>query len=279
MSGTNGRPRRMKLSAAERSQGRWGAVVANLLKPVTRGLTGRSYAVPDHIPTEGPAIVAAYHASYIDPVIVGLHVWERGRLPHFLAKDSLFNGALGTVMRTVGQIPVVRGSEDASLALLHAREAIQRGEVVVIYPEGTLTKDPELWPGRVKSGTARLAMETGAPVIPLAHWGAHEVLQYPKKLPTPRPGEHVRVRTGPPVDLSDLGTGAEAITPETLRVANERILRAIAVELATLRNEDVPARFGSGEAPASPADISDASAPAAGDASEGSGTEDEGERR
>jgi 1-acyl-sn-glycerol-3-phosphate acyltransferase len=100
-----------------------------------------------------------------------------GRRPRFLAKQELFdNPLLGTVLRGAGQIPVRRGTGDPA-ALDAAATALGTGEVVLIYPEGTVTKNPDFSPMQVRTGVARLSIETGAPVTPLAIWGAQHVWQ------------------------------------------------------------------------------------------------------
>jgi 1-acyl-sn-glycerol-3-phosphate acyltransferase len=117
--------------------------------------------------------------------------------------------------------------------------AVRAGECVGIYPEGTITKDPDLWPMNGKTGAARVALETGCPVIPIAQWGPQEILApYSKRLRL-LPPKTVRVLAGPPVDLADLR--ARPVTPEVLRTASDRIVEAITAQLAQLRGELPPA--------------------------------------
>jgi 1-acyl-sn-glycerol-3-phosphate acyltransferase len=154
-----------------------------------------------------------------------------------MAKAELFRiRGLRTILRGARQIAVYRRSPDASLALRDAIAALEEGGCVVIYPEGTTTKDPDYWPMVAKTGVARLALLTGAPVIPVAQWGAQRMFGQDKK-------PHLRRTTidmlvGPPVDLSDFA-GREP-TVEVLRVATDRVMAAIRSQLADIRGEPAP---------------------------------------
>jgi 1-acyl-sn-glycerol-3-phosphate acyltransferase len=131
----------------------------------------------DRIPASGPAIVACNHISYLDPLTNAEAVHRAGRRPRFLAKDDLFRIPLvGTVLRGTRQIPVARGTRDRS-SLDRAAAALERGEVVVVYPEGTVTTRPDGLPMEGKTGTVRLSLRTGVPIIPMASWGSRAVWQ------------------------------------------------------------------------------------------------------
>jgi 1-acyl-sn-glycerol-3-phosphate acyltransferase len=131
----------------------------------------------ERIPADGPAIVACNHISYLDPLTNGDAVHRAGRRPRFLAKDDLFRiPVVGSVLRGARQIPVVRGTRDAS-SLDRAVQALEGGEVVVIYPEGTVTTRDDGLPMDAKTGVARLALRSGAPVLPMASWGSRAVWQ------------------------------------------------------------------------------------------------------
>lgn len=194
----------------------------------------------ENFPHEGPAIVVPYHASYLDPFLVGLSVWQGGRLPHFLAKAPLFTGVAGTALRAIGQIPVLRGSQKAVDSLYYAKAALEAGEVVVIYPQGTLTKDPDLWPENSKTGAARLALHTGAPIIPVSHWGLQRSMPVGAKLPKPTPGNTPTVHYGDPIEYADLLGDEHAI-----RRLTERITAHIALGVAQLSGRELPQRFRS----------------------------------
>ncbi|HEY3478139.1 MAG TPA: lysophospholipid acyltransferase family protein, partial [Streptomyces sp.] len=181
------------------------------------------------------------HNSYLDPLSYGHFQYNSGRVPRFLAKAALFKPFfIGTMLRGTGQIPVYRESTDAANAFRAAVDAINSGECVVFYPEGTLTREPELWPMVGKTGIARVALLTKAPVIPVAQWGAHEAVPPYAKEKKVRllPRKTLRVLAGPPVDLDEF-YGQEP-TPEVLRQITEKVMLQIAAQLAELRGEPAP---------------------------------------
>jgi 1-acyl-sn-glycerol-3-phosphate acyltransferase len=130
----------------------------------------------ERVAAEGPLIVVGNHLSYLDPFAHGLFVVHAGRRPRFLSKQELFEApVVGTVLRGAGQIPVWRGTGDRS-PLLDAAAALDRGEVVVIYPEGTTaTTNADFSPSRGKTGAVRLSLMTGVPILPVATWGGQYV--------------------------------------------------------------------------------------------------------
>jgi 1-acyl-sn-glycerol-3-phosphate acyltransferase len=209
--------------------------------PLFRALMKRDWRGHEHIPRQGPVIVAANHLSYADWAAVALFVYEAGRYPAFLIKSSAFNvPVVGPFLRGAGQFPVNRGQVDAALVLRDAERALDHGECLIFYPEGTATRDPALWPMVPKTGVARLALATGAPVIPVAHWGAQAILPYGSKRPSLLPRHMVRMLAGPPVDLSAF-TG-QPLSRDVLRAAAAAIMADITGLLATLRGEVPPAR-------------------------------------
>jgi 1-acyl-sn-glycerol-3-phosphate acyltransferase len=130
----------------------------------------------DRVPPEGPLIVAGNHLSYLDPFAHAFFVVEAGRRPRFLAKQELFDRrVVGAALRAAGQIPVRRGTGDRS-PLEGARAALESGEVVVLYPEGTTTTtSSDFSPGPGRTGAARLSISTGVPILPVATWGGQYV--------------------------------------------------------------------------------------------------------
>jgi len=131
---------------------------------------------------------------------------------------------------------VMRGTKDAAVAVEAAVQAAASGECVIVYPEGTITKDPDLWPMPAKSGAARIALTAGVPVIPMAHWGAHEVMGPYRKEFKAFPRKTMHVLVGPPVDLDDLRTDGEP-DAEALRVATDRVMAAITSLLREVRED------------------------------------------
>jgi 1-acyl-sn-glycerol-3-phosphate acyltransferase len=191
----------------------------------------------------GPLILAANHVSPIDPLMLMAACSRAGIAPRFMATAGLFTAPVaGTIMRACGQLRVDRHTAQVAQALPAAAEALQTGSVVLVYPEGRIGLDPWMWPERGKTGVARMAALSGAPVIPVAQWDAHRVLPYaaPKGLAgsllrTIRQRPVVHVRFGEPIDLSGMtGTaGAQAMR------ATDRIVEGIARTLAPLRADEL----------------------------------------
>ena len=164
-----------------------------------------------------------------------------GRMPRFMAKASILRiPVIGWALRKSGQIPVERGgSTRSSTALKEAKELVSKGRAVIVYPEGSLTRDPDMWPMRGKSGAVRLALELGIPIIPVAHWGTQQVMaRYSKKINF-FPRHTIDIAVGDPVDLSEFEN--KALDNKTLNAATEKVMAAITGLVEDLRNEKAPA--------------------------------------
>ncbi len=193
----------------------------------------------EHLPNEGGALVASNHLSYADPVTVTAFCLSGGRVPRFLAKAGLWKApVVGSVMSSGRHIPVHRGKASALDAYRDTVAAVNAGECVVVFPEGTFSERPDGWPMPAKTGLARIALTTGAPVVPLANWGTHDLLPAGARLPRVFPRRRIDLVAGPPVDLSDL-TGPKP-TASQLREATTRIMAAITSLLAEVRGEAPP---------------------------------------
>ena len=157
---------------------------ASILIPLLRLLTKRDWRGVENIPQSGPVIVICNHISYADPLVFADFLFSNGRAPRFIGKESVFKiPVIGKIISGSGQIPVSRESKEASKALDHAKALLNAGHCLGVYPEGTLTRDPELWPQVAKTGIARLAIQTRVPVIPCAQWGDQTLLpRYSSKL-------------------------------------------------------------------------------------------------
>lgn len=181
------------------------------------------------IPAEGPAIVACNHISYLDPLTNGDSVVRAGRRPRFLAKRELFRvPVVGTVLRGAGQIPVARGTGDRA-PLERAKAALKAGQVVVLYPEGTVTRRDDLLPMEGKTGVVRLALATGAPIVPMASWGSQAVWQKSGK-GSLKFGRPIWTKAGAAIDLG----AAELTETDDVRAITADVMAAItglAVEL------------------------------------------------
>lgn len=205
-------------------------------------LTDRAWYGQDKVPPTGGALIVANHISYFDPIAIGQFLAFSGRWPHFLAKASLFRvPVMGRIIAAAEQIPVERGSRTAAGALEAAARAVADGRVVVIYPEGTVTLDPDLWPMAGRTGAARVALQTRAPVVPVGQWGAQAVMpgKHPG-WPRFRPRATLAVKAGDPVDLDDLRDGP--LSGAVLQEATVRMTAAITTLVAELRGEPAPAQ-------------------------------------
>ncbi|AJF67478.1 lysophospholipid acyltransferase family protein [Streptomyces vietnamensis] len=221
--------------------GFWYRLAAVIAKPPLVVLFKRDWRGMEHIPADGGFITAVNHNSYLDPLSYAHYQYNTGRVPRFLAKAGLFKGGfVATMLRNTGQIPVYRETTNALDAFRAAVDAIERGECVAFYPEGTLTRDPEMWPMAGKTGAARVALMTKVPVIPVAQWGANLAMPPYAKENKLRlfPRKTLIVQAGPPVDLSRFD-GLEP-TPEVLREATEVIMAAITALLEEVRGEKAP---------------------------------------
>ena len=191
----------------------------------------------------GPLILAGNHISTFDPVAVTAACHRRRLAPRMMATGGLFRApVVGPLMTWAGHIPVDRGRDSVANAVPAAVAALEQGSMIFIYPEGRIGLDPAMWPERGKTGLARLALASGAPVVPVATWGSHEVLAYHGWRNMFRWGisalwrrPTVRIHFGAPVDLSDLTAG----TVGHAQRATERIMDAITAELAPLRKDEL----------------------------------------
>ena len=214
--------------------------VVTLLNAVLRPVTKRDWRAQEKIPQTGGVVFVVNHISNADPLALGQFLAYSGRWPRFLAKASLFGvPVLGRILRACGQIPVQRQSGRSADALQAAVQAVEQGRAVVIYPEGTITRDPDLWPMAGKTGAARIALQTGSPVIPIGQWGAHELMYGPQiHFPKLLPRKTLRMLVGDPVDLDDLR--GQPVTAATLEAATDRIMDAITGLVAELRQQRPP---------------------------------------
>jgi 1-acyl-sn-glycerol-3-phosphate acyltransferase len=190
-----------------------------------------------------PVVVAVNHVGNFDPLVLVAAMRVRRLAPRLLATAGLFRApVIGRVLRACGHIPVNRRSTSAADALHEAEAALAAGAVVALYPEGRIGLDPGMWPERGKTGLARLALRSGATVLPVAQWGAHEVVAYhgagamvARFLGSFVRRPVLRVHFGPPVFLDDLPVDAPGVA---LR-ATERIMRAVTDALEPLRVDEL----------------------------------------
>ena len=213
-------------------------LVAFILAPLLRLLFNVKTQGVEKLP-KGGYVLVGNHLSNLDPLAFAYSVYiHMKRVPHYLAKESLFRvPLLKQILPRVGQIPVYRSGRNNEEPLRAAKEFLKAGQVVVVFPEGTLTRDPQLWPMRGKSGAIRMAMELGVPIVPAAHWGVHEIMgNYSSKL-RPNPFHTVQVKIGDPIHLSPK---AAVPTSQEITEATNQVMLEVARLVGELRGEQPP---------------------------------------
>ncbi|MER7796171.1 lysophospholipid acyltransferase family protein [Microbacterium sp. NPDC096154] len=230
------------MRSPEKSRPSWFWPLALVIVPIIGLLAKLRITGSENLPREGAYILSPNHVSEIDPLVVAVGVWRLGRAPRFMAKESLFRvPVLGAALRATGMIPVSRTSsrDSATQTMAQATALVEDGRGVIVYPEGTLTRDPQLWPMRGKSGAARLALAGGLPLIPVAHWGVQDVMgRYARGISFWPPRKPVHMVIGEPIDLSDLQD--RPTEPAAIAEATDRLMKAITGLLEEIRGENAP---------------------------------------
>lgn len=209
------------------------------LRPLLTLLARPRWSGTENIPFTGPVIACGNHLSPFDAFGYGHLLQASGIAPRFLAKESLFRvPVLGPLLRAIRQIPVRRGTSRSGDALTDARAALGRGELIMIFPEGTYTRDPELWPMRGHLGAARLALATGAPLLPIATWGGRALWPVGSPFPRPRPGRRVEMLVGEPMTVA---RREDETVQQAAQRLTEQLMAEIAVLQGRLRGQEPPA--------------------------------------
>ena len=214
-------------------------LVAMVLAPILRLMFTIKTGGKENLP-QGGYILVGNHLSYLDPFSFAYSVYiHMKRVPHYLAKESIFRiPIIGKILPKVGQIPVYRGGKSNEEPLRAAKEFLKAGQVVVVFPEGTLTRDPDQWPMRGKAGAIRLAVELGLQIVPCGQWGVEKVLgNYSKKF-RPNPFHVVRVKIGKPMFFRELE--GKTPTAQELAAATDTVMREISAIVGELRGETPP---------------------------------------
>jgi 1-acyl-sn-glycerol-3-phosphate acyltransferase len=216
--------------------------IASVVRPPVNLVTKRDYRGVENLAIDSGVVVSPNHISWFDPLVIAQFLWDNDRPPRFLGKASIFRiPILGKLIKNAGQIPVYRNSHAAAQSVNYSIASVKRGEAVVIYPEGTITRDPNLWPMHGKSGAVNVALSANVPLIPVAQWGAQEIMApYQKKLKI-FPIKTIKIIAGKPLDLDDLRD--KQLDSTILKIGTERLMRAIADLLGELREEIPPAEL------------------------------------
>jgi 1-acyl-sn-glycerol-3-phosphate acyltransferase len=219
--------------------GFWVGLTAVVFYPITWAVARWRVEGMDRLPESGPVLVVANHVSYLDPVYSAVFVHRARRVPRFLAKDSLWRIPIfGWIMAGSGQIAVYRDSADAQNSLRDGIQALQDGKLVLIYPEGTITRDPDGWPMHSRTGVARLALSGDVPVVPMVHWGTLDVYDHYRKKFRPSRRKEVVVRCGDPIDLS--AYRGRPIDAPLLREVTDHLMGEVRTLLSEVRGEPAP---------------------------------------
>lgn len=222
--------------------GFWIALAAAFCYPFAWLVGSARYEGRQYVPATGGALVVANHVSHLDPIYTGLLVHRSRRVPRFLAKHSLWTvPVLRSVLSGSAQIPVYRDSVDAQQSLRDGTRALEEGKVVVIYPEGTITRDPDGWPMHARTGVARMALSAQVPVLPVVHWGTREVLDGYNKKFRPLPRTTITVRCGEPVDMTPYR--GRPVDAALLREVTDVLMGHVRDLLAQVRGEPAPGDF------------------------------------
>lgn len=224
--------------------GFWIRLCVAVLYPLDSSLFRITFRHLDRVPAPPRGVVLAInHLSFVDTIVMARLVWQSGRIPRFMIKSDAFSvPLLGRIFRGAQQIPVYRGTEHAADSLRDAAAALDRGECVVIYPEGTVTRDPAKWPMQGRTGVARLALlRPDVPVVPVGQWGATASFDLPNKVVRPFPRKPLVAQVGEPLDLS--GYRDAEPDAETLREITDVVMGAIRDQVAAVRGEPAPSTF------------------------------------
>lgn len=205
------------------------------LRPLLMLLTRRDWKGQENLPQQGGFVLAPNHVSHIDPFLIGHFMSDNNIAPRYLAKQALFEvPVIRSLMRAADQIPILRGT-GASQALDAVCQAVRDGKPVTVYPEGTITRDPDAWPMTGRTGAVRIALETGKPLVPMMQWGAQKILWPYTKIPKLFPPKTIVVRIGEPIDLS--AYEGEPIDEQTLHDITAQLMTRITQMQAEVRGE------------------------------------------
>lgn len=228
--------------------GFWIGLCAVVFYPLV-GLLAKRPIRGGKLPADGGALLVMNHVSHLDPIFDAVFVHQQRRVPRFMAKASLFRlPVAGKVLTGAKQVPVYRAGKDAKETLRAAKDSLDAaterlddGRLLVIYPEGTITKDPDGWPMHSRTGVARLALANDVPVIPAARWGTRAILDGYEKKFKPFPRKTVTTVVGEPVDLSAYRD--RPLTNQVLREVTDLLMGKVMALLADIRQEQAPAEF------------------------------------
>lgn len=235
---------RQKASAARPPWWVWNASIHTWGRAAV-GLVGRLQITGSIAPKllRGPLLLAPNHIGNFDAIALTVAMGQIGLRPRFLVTAGIMRApVVGPFMQRSGNLRVNRGRADAGRSMELVAVALEHGGHLCVYPEGRVGLDPDFWPEKAKTGLARIALQHSTPVIPVAQWGAHEVIKYEggpqmrsSALSSVWRQPALRVHFGRPVPLSDL----DARAPGHPLRAHRRIMGALTRDLRELRGREV----------------------------------------
>ena len=230
------------MKPGHRNAGRWIWLAVVLVKPINAVFFKRRWRGREHVPPTGGVVLVANHVSQADWLTLAEFVWDSGRIPRVPDQGQPVpdqGGAQPAARRQPD--PGQPGYRRRPQLAEEAHAALARGEVVCIYPEGTVTRDPGFWPMQARTGVARLALATDAPIVPVASWGPQHAVDVEHKKVRPLPRHEIWCVAGPPVDLS--AYRGRPLTADLLREVTDVIMGAVRDQLAEVRGETAPPEF------------------------------------
>ncbi len=217
-------------------------LLANILRPFVRLLYKIEVTGTENLPKTGGYVLAANHVTTLDALAVAYMMYFRlHRAPHFLAKEGLFRTPIvGPVLLACGQIPVFRSGRNNTDPMQSAYDVLNAGHIIGIFPEGTLTREPNQWPMRARTGAIRLSLETGVPIIPVGQWGTEAVMEtYSSKI-RPKPWHKVRIVIGKPISMDPYKD--KKMSTEDLVELSDQVMVEITNLVEELRGEKAPVK-------------------------------------
>ncbi len=217
-------------------------VVGGILRPLVRLMYRIEVTGVENLPKTGGYVLAANHVTTLDALAVAyMMFYKLRRAPHFLAKEGLFRTPIvGPVLLSCGQIPVFRGGRNNQDPMEAAYKVLRAGHCIGIFPEGTLTREPDQWPMRGRTGTVRLALETGVPIIPLGQWGTEAIVDtYSSKI-KPKPWHTVKMVIGKPIEFDQYM--GKKVSTEEMTVMTENLMTEITTLVEGIRGKKAPAK-------------------------------------
>ena len=215
--------------------------IHSVIHALMGGWTRRHWSGMENLPKDGGFIVVPNHISNVDPLCVFDFLGAQGYPVRIMAKKQLFKvPVLGWALRKLKMVSVDRESTHKDGVLAGALAALRQGECIAIYAEGTLTRDPQYWPMKTKTGAARLALDAGVPLIPLAQWGAQDIMpRYTKRIDI-RPNRDVWIAVQPAVDLEGIDTSEGSANWDAVDELNRRLEKAMMAGVEELRGGEGP---------------------------------------